>query len=120
MLVHHLDKNTAKDNDAFRNSEWGPEAAEQMCKQIGHLPVPGGNGKLTMKDLIDRTPKDLISKVMLEEKLFDTWYYRRTVLLGDGELTYQILISYAFNITTYTNILLFLCNLSVCLACHKV
>ncbi|KAG0332010.1 hypothetical protein BG000_010412 [Podila horticola] len=71
MLVHHLDKNTAKDNDAFRNSEWGPEAAEQMCKQIGHLPVPGGNGKLTMKDLIDRTPKDLISKVMLEEKLFD-------------------------------------------------
>ncbi|KAG0082904.1 hypothetical protein BGZ92_011257 [Podila epicladia] len=84
MDFHHLDKNTAKDNDAFRNSEWGPEAAEQMCKQIGHLPVPGGNGKLTMKDLIDRTPKDLISKVMLEEKLFDIWYHRRTVLLGDA------------------------------------
>ncbi|KAF9335153.1 hypothetical protein BG006_000754 [Podila minutissima] len=113
MLVHHLDKNTAKDNDAFRNSEWGPEAAEQMCKQIGHFPVPGGNGKLTMKDLIDRTPKDLISKVMLEEKLFDTWYYRRTDLLGDDELTSQILTSYAFNITTYTNTLLFPCNLAM-------
>ncbi|KAI9235735.1 MAG: hypothetical protein BYD32DRAFT_420537 [Podila humilis] len=84
MLLHYLDKNTAKDNDAFRNSEWGPEAAEQMCKEVAHLPIPGGNGKLTMKDLIDRTPKDLISKVMLEEKLFKTWHHRRTVLLGDA------------------------------------
>ncbi|KAF8949793.1 hypothetical protein BGZ52_004740, partial [Haplosporangium bisporale] len=82
--LHYLDKNTAKDNDAFRNSEWGPEAAEQMCKEVAHLPIPGGNGKLTMKDLIDRTPKDLISKVMLEEKLFKTWHHRRTVLLGDA------------------------------------
>ncbi|KAF9425974.1 hypothetical protein BGZ94_007066, partial [Podila epigama] len=84
MLVHHLDRNSSKDNDAFRNSEWGPEVAEAMCKEIGHLPVPGGHGKLIMKDLIDLTPKNLISKVMLEEKLFDTWYHRRTVLLGDA------------------------------------
>ncbi|KAG0348460.1 hypothetical protein BGZ54_004607, partial [Gamsiella multidivaricata] len=28
--------------------------------------------------------KELISKVMLEEKLFETWYGMRTVLLGDA------------------------------------
>lgn len=36
-----------------------------------------------MGDLIDKTPKELISKVMLEEKLLDSWY-GRTALLGDG------------------------------------
>ncbi|KAF9309489.1 hypothetical protein BG003_009704 [Podila horticola] len=38
-----------------------------------------------MGDLIDRTPKELISKVMLEEKLFETWFGGRVVLLGDDE-----------------------------------
>ncbi|KAF9299716.1 hypothetical protein BGZ74_008726 [Mortierella antarctica] len=57
----------SKDNDAFRNSEWGPEAAEQMCKEVRDFPIPGGNNRWIMGDLIDRTPKDLISKVTLEE-----------------------------------------------------
>ncbi|KAF9379885.1 hypothetical protein CPB97_008697 [Podila verticillata] len=83
-FTHHLNKISAKDNDAFRNSEWGPEAAEQMCKEVRDFPVPGGNGQLVLGDLIDRTPKEYISKVMLEEKLFDTWYGGRTVLLGDA------------------------------------
>ncbi|KAF9396259.1 hypothetical protein CPC16_003604 [Podila verticillata] len=77
-------ENGVMDNNTFRNFEWGPEAAEQMCKQIGHLPVPSGNGKSTMKYPNKRTPKDLISKVMFEEKLLETWRHRRTVLLGDG------------------------------------
>ncbi|KAF9307779.1 hypothetical protein BG003_000217 [Podila horticola] len=37
-----------------------------------------------MGDLIDKTPKHLISKVMLEEKIFSTWHGGRTVLLGDA------------------------------------
>lgn len=85
-VVQYLNKKTSRDNDAFRNSEWGPEAAEEMCRLVRHFKVPGGkDGRiLTMGDLIDRTPKELISKVMLEEKLFDTWNYGRTVLLGDA------------------------------------
>ncbi|KAF9210710.1 hypothetical protein BGZ59_009069 [Podila verticillata] len=83
-LLHHLDVESSKQNDAFRNSEWGPEAAEQMCKEVRDFAIPGGDGSLTMADLIDNTPKHLISKVMLEEKVFDTWYYGRTVLLGDA------------------------------------
>lgn len=81
----HLDDKTAKENDTVRNSEWGPEAAEAMCKEVRHLRVPHGkDGKdWTIGDIIDQTPKELISKVMLEEKLFSTWYGGRTVLLGD-------------------------------------
>ncbi|KAG0342757.1 hypothetical protein BG000_001617 [Podila horticola] len=77
---------TSKQNDSFRNSEWGPEAAEAMCKEVRHFKLPSGEeGKaLTIGDLIDKSPKDLISKVMLEEKVFDTWYGDRTVLLGDA------------------------------------
>ena len=59
-----------------------------MCKEVQHLKLPwsGKDGKeLTMGDLIDRMPKGTITKVMLEEKIFDCWYDRRTVLLGDGK-----------------------------------
>ncbi|KAF9211140.1 hypothetical protein BGZ59_008478, partial [Podila verticillata] len=38
----HLNKDSSKLNDSFRNSEWGPEAAETMCKEVRHLKVPGG------------------------------------------------------------------------------
>ncbi|KAF8929791.1 hypothetical protein BGZ47_000878 [Haplosporangium gracile] len=76
--------NTLGDNKPFTNSEWGPYAAQAMCDQTRNFPIPFGNGKLTLGDLYDRTPKDQISKVMLEEKIFKTWYSGRTVLLGDA------------------------------------
>ncbi|GJJ74444.1 hypothetical protein EMPS_06802 [Entomortierella parvispora] len=66
---------------AMRNSEWGPEAIEDMVKLVAHHKVPVGG---TLGDLIEATPKDLISKVVLEEKMFETWYHDRTVLLGDA------------------------------------
>jgi len=37
--------------------------------------------------LIDNTPKEVISKVMLEDKMFETWHSDRVVLLGDGKCT---------------------------------
>ncbi|CAO3567027.1 unnamed protein product [Mortierella alpina] len=65
----------------FRNSEWGPEANSAMLKEFYDFPCPYG-GK--MGDMFDATPSDLISKVYLEEKLFETWYHGRVVLLGDA------------------------------------
>ncbi|KAG0008247.1 hypothetical protein BGZ80_003655, partial [Entomortierella chlamydospora] len=82
MVLQQLDKETSKESDA---SEWGPEAAGAMCEQIKDFPVPR-NG-MTLGDLIDMTPKEYISKVMLEEKLFSTWYGGRMVLLGDGAVS---------------------------------
>lgn len=57
-----------------------------MCELSRDFPVISGGDKLvTMGDLIDWTPKDLITKVMLEEKVFETWYDGRVVLIGDGK-----------------------------------
>ncbi|KAG0037390.1 hypothetical protein BGZ82_002632 [Podila clonocystis] len=85
VLVHHLGQTTSKASDTFKNSEWGPEAAEAMCNEVRDFAIPGGlNNDIVLGDLIDKTPKDLISKVMLEEKVFDTWYDGRIALLGDA------------------------------------
>ncbi|KAI1304585.1 hypothetical protein EDD11_005080 [Mortierella claussenii] len=45
------------------------------------LPIMG-----ELKDLFENTPKEGISKVVLEEKVFETWKHGRTVLIGDGAL----------------------------------
>ena len=37
-----------------------------------------------MGDLMDQTPPEVISKVLLEEKLYKTWFYQRVVLIGDA------------------------------------
>ncbi|KAG0055384.1 hypothetical protein BGZ83_008776 [Gryganskiella cystojenkinii] len=85
MVLKFLSTESSKEHDTFRDSNWGPEAASAMSKEVRTFPVHMGNGKMkTMGDLIDRTPKDLISKVVLEEKVFKTWYSLRTVLLGDA------------------------------------
>ncbi|KAF9423746.1 hypothetical protein BGZ76_003619, partial [Entomortierella beljakovae] len=65
----------------FRNSEWSAEASETTLNAYRDHPNPIGG---TMGDMFDATPKDLISKVYLEEKLFHTWYHGRTVLIGDA------------------------------------
>ncbi|KAF9947741.1 hypothetical protein BGZ70_002528 [Mortierella alpina] len=65
------------------SSEWGPHRVEVMCDRVAKFPIPCGPG-LTIQDLIDNTDKHKISKVMLEEKLFETWSYGRVVLIGDA------------------------------------
>ncbi|KAG9062331.1 hypothetical protein KI688_005246 [Linnemannia hyalina] len=91
VVIHQLDKSSSKTAEdqrfcALENAEWGPHAAKAMCDQTREFPVPGGEGLKTMGDLFDLTPPELISKVMLEEKVFDTWSHGRMVLLGDGAM----------------------------------
>ncbi|KAG0210644.1 hypothetical protein BGX28_009070 [Mortierella sp. GBA30] len=90
MVTKHLksqqdDKESVTD-DNFRCSDWGTDMVEAMIEDVRDFPVPCGKN-LTMGDLIDASVKENISKVMLEEKLFDVWYSGRTVLLGDGAVT---------------------------------
>lgn len=68
------------------NTEWGPEAAESMIKEVHDFPIKLGGGAGVLGDIIDATPPDAVSKVMLEEKLFDQWSHGRIVLIGDGKL----------------------------------
>ncbi|KAF9151497.1 hypothetical protein BG015_006596 [Linnemannia schmuckeri] len=89
-VVHQLDAKSSKaaEEQRFRNnenSEWGPGAVQAMCVETRDFPLPiPGAKKWTMGDLYDRTPHEGISKVMLEEKVFKTWYSGRIVLMGDG------------------------------------
>ncbi|KAF8932597.1 hypothetical protein BGZ58_006907 [Dissophora ornata] len=76
-------KDAATRTGAFKNIEWGPEANEAVIKEVRDFPCALGG---TMGDLIEATPKDMISRVFLEEKLFETWYFGRTVLVGDGAI----------------------------------
>ncbi|KAF9998604.1 hypothetical protein BGZ79_007722 [Entomortierella chlamydospora] len=76
------DSNKAKDLH-FRNSEWGPESIDYILGQFQDFPCAFGG---TMKEIFDATPKNLISKVFLEEKAFQTWYNGRSVLIGDGNV----------------------------------
>ncbi|KAH7049878.1 hypothetical protein BKA57DRAFT_325575 [Linnemannia elongata] len=89
MVIHHLDKESSKaaEEQRFReseNSQWGSHAAKEMCDETRDFPLPIGTKKMTMGDLYDLTPPDMISKVMLEEKVFQTWYSGRIGLLGDA------------------------------------
>ncbi|OAQ32598.1 FAD/NAD(P)-binding domain-containing protein [Linnemannia elongata AG-77] len=90
MVLHHLSRKTSKAaiEQRFRNnenSEWGAHPAQTMCEETRDFPIELLDGtKRTLGDLYDLTPNELISKVMLEEKVFATWHHRRYVLLGDA------------------------------------
>ncbi|KAF9429068.1 hypothetical protein BGZ76_001867, partial [Entomortierella beljakovae] len=66
-----------------KNAEWSAEDSESIINKYRDYPSPIGG---TMGEIFDATPRELISKVNLEEKLFETWYHGRTVLLGDGAI----------------------------------
>ncbi|KAG0362731.1 hypothetical protein BC939DRAFT_533416 [Gamsiella multidivaricata] len=94
IVTHHMDKEARRSCNRFQNSEWGPEKAESMCAVVKDFPIACGgdagylvaNEKagLTIGDLINETPRDCISKVTREEKFFETWCYKRVVLIGDA------------------------------------
>ncbi|KAF9114078.1 hypothetical protein BGX27_000209 [Mortierella sp. AM989] len=77
-----LDSTTDAQVEDTENSEYGGENTEPIVKLFRDMPCPYGG---TMGDLVDSTNDELKSKVYVEEKMFQTWYHGRTVLLGDGE-----------------------------------
>ncbi|KAG0010616.1 hypothetical protein BGZ80_001314 [Entomortierella chlamydospora] len=64
-----------------KNSEWTPEIKDTTLERYRDFPCPVGG---TMGELFDATPRHLISKVFIEEKMFKTCYNSRSILIGDG------------------------------------
>lgn len=83
MALQYFKETKHKGEDA--STEWGPEATEAMCMAVRDFPIPNGPAGSTLGTLIDLTPTDLISKVTLEEKVFQTWFSGRVALMGDGK-----------------------------------
>ncbi|KAG0041322.1 hypothetical protein BGZ83_002001 [Gryganskiella cystojenkinii] len=80
VVIRQFETEADCENEKFRNSEWGADKSGNMIESIRDFKTPYG----TMGDLVDHTPKDLISRVYLEDKLFETWTHGRTVLIGDS------------------------------------
>ncbi|KAF9984940.1 hypothetical protein BGZ75_003511 [Mortierella antarctica] len=74
-----LEAKTSED-ETFRNSEWNSDANQGLINEIRTFKTPYGD----LGQLIDATDKDLISRVHLEHKLFETWHHNRAVLIGDA------------------------------------
>ncbi|KAF9200244.1 hypothetical protein BGZ49_009546 [Haplosporangium sp. Z 27] len=72
---------TKKKEQQFKNSEWVAESIDAMMKDFEDYSCPMGG---TMKEMFDATSKELVSKVFLEEKIFQTWHHGRSVLIGDA------------------------------------
>lgn len=95
-----------------------------MCDETRdfRVPIDIDGRKMTMGDLYDLTPVEFISKVMLEEKVFETWHSGRFALLGDGKSLSHIL--WTRYIATYFQgrcLILVLYFMShVFIACHKL
>ncbi|KAF9107733.1 hypothetical protein BGX27_008628 [Mortierella sp. AM989] len=81
-----LESKSYDKSSAFRNSEWGSESTSSIHDALRSFKLPiGTTGKyFTIGNMIDSTESENISKVILEEKLYTTWYHRRTVLIGDA------------------------------------
>jgi hypothetical protein len=56
-----------------------------MAREVMDFPIiTGGPGEPTMKDFLKYTTTSM-KKIVLEEKLFKTWYHGRVVLIGNGK-----------------------------------
>jgi hypothetical protein len=68
--------------DTSRNSEYVPDLTFEAPAtwRAFKLPIRG-----TIGDLIDATPVECRTKATMEEKVFETWFSGRTVLIGDGK-----------------------------------
>ncbi|KAF9961312.1 hypothetical protein BGZ65_010952 [Modicella reniformis] len=76
-----IDADSYDESNKVDNAEYAPESCGMIPDECRSFPLPI-NG--TMGDLIDATPKESISRVVLEEKIFTTWHHTRTVLIGDA------------------------------------
>ena len=76
---------TRPNEEDVRDAGWGPESNSDFVKEIRHFKIPAAYGGGVLGDLIDETPSENISRVFLEDKMFDTWHQERTVLIGDGK-----------------------------------
>ncbi|KAF9129044.1 hypothetical protein BGW39_004521 [Mortierella sp. 14UC] len=80
-VTYNLPTTQIRQEHHIRSSDWGPLQVEEMANACRDFVCPYGG---TLAEVIDKTPKDRISKVLLEEKFFETWYHNRTVLMGDA------------------------------------
>ncbi|CAO3567948.1 unnamed protein product [Mortierella alpina] len=81
-----------KYSQGWTNAEYNTFDAQTLPEEWkrNKLAIMGDLGSL-----FDATPKENISKVVLEEKVYETWTHGRTVLIGDA--AHRLLPNFALN-----------------------
>ncbi|KAG0258339.1 hypothetical protein BG011_003363 [Mortierella polycephala] len=73
MVIEHLYLETNR-TTILENTEWGTASTDTMIEAVRQFPIPSGSGSngspLTLADLIDETPRELITQVALEGKMY--------------------------------------------------
>lgn len=99
-----------------------------MAREIMDFPIiTGGPGEPTIKDFLKYTTTSL-KKIVLEEKLFKTWYHGRVVLLGNGNVLCHFISTRSTSLRLSLDIYYTYLITPTCLpirslvssACHKV
>ncbi|KAF9896025.1 hypothetical protein BX616_008294, partial [Lobosporangium transversale] len=75
-----LDPATAANAKVTEASEFGFQNTEPVVKCFREVPCPFGG---TMGELVDATEDNMKARAFVEEKVYETWFHGRTVLLGD-------------------------------------
>ncbi|KAF9119765.1 hypothetical protein BGX30_003641 [Mortierella sp. GBA39] len=78
------DKPYSDSNKVFANTTFDYSQALSMAREVMNFPIiTRGPGEPTIKDFLKYTTTSL-KKIVLEEKLFKTWYHGRVVLIGNA------------------------------------
>ncbi|KAK3847063.1 MAG: hypothetical protein J3R72DRAFT_432998 [Linnemannia gamsii] len=80
-VISQLDSLDDAEKQKLKNAEWSSEANDAMIAEVKDFLIPLGG---TLGDLIEATPREIISRVFLEDKMFETWNHGRVALLGDA------------------------------------
>ncbi|KAG0284674.1 hypothetical protein BGZ96_010974 [Linnemannia gamsii] len=81
-VISQLDSLSEVEKQRLKNAEWSSESNDAMIAEVKDFLIPLGG---TLGDLIEATPRDNISRVYLEDKMFETWNHGRIALMGDGK-----------------------------------
>ncbi|CAO3563772.1 unnamed protein product [Mortierella alpina] len=81
LIIHFFDRGLLQSAETI--TRWKSQPAGDMCEALKDLPLPCGEN-LTLQDLMEETSRELLSKIMHEERFFQTWYSGRAVLMGDA------------------------------------
>jgi 2-polyprenyl-6-methoxyphenol hydroxylase-like FAD-dependent oxidoreductase len=91
IIQENLGEESLKDIAVLRKERLSQEAKEKFIKDVYNFPIKASDNEesqqgkqATLGDLIDATEPGIAATVLLEEKMFETWYHGRTVLIGDA------------------------------------
>ncbi|KAF9158632.1 hypothetical protein DFQ26_007393 [Actinomortierella ambigua] len=81
----HNKKASKGQEEAFKQSDYGPESMEEICHRFRDHPshIPG----VTLGDIFDASPPHLLQRAVMHQKVYETWHGGRTVLVGDDCVT---------------------------------